>query len=86
MFITAKEFANITGENYNLILSLCKEGKLKCIETEGGHYKIFKTELDKYMGKNTEFISKEQYEEVIRENERLKTFILQLKSTIEAIN
>ena len=48
------EFAKRTGENYKTILFLCKEGQIKCAETEGGHYKIYETEVEKFLGKNNE--------------------------------
>lgn len=82
MFLTPAQFANETGENYNLILNLCKIGSLKCQITEGGHYKIYKTELDKFTN-NKDYVTREDYEAVIRENERLKSFIKQLRATIE---
>lgn len=82
MFLTPAQFASETGENYSLILSLCKDGSLKCQVTEGGHYKIFKTELEKFTA-NKDYVTKEDYEAVIRENERLKSFINQLRATIE---
>lgn len=82
MFLTPAQFARETGENYNLILNLCKDGSLKSEVTEGGHYKIYKSELEKF-NSNNDYITKEDYEAVIRENERLKSFINQLKTTIE---
>lgn len=84
MFLTPKQFAKRTGENYELILELCKNGTLECEQTEGGHFKIYKSELDKHLNKKQDFVSKEDYETVIRENERLKCFISQLKITIES--
>jgi excisionase family DNA binding protein len=84
MFITPKKFSEKTGENYDLILELCKNGTLKCEQTEGGHFKIYKSELDKHLNKRQDFVSREDYECVIRENERLKCFISQLKNTIES--
>ena len=85
MFITAKKFSELTGENYELILVLCKNGTLKCEKTEGGHFKIYKSEADKYLNRNQDFVSKEDYEAVIRENERLKCCLSQLKIIIENV-
>ena len=85
MFVSPRKFSEQTGENYELILELCKNGALKCEQTEGGHFKIYKAELDKYLNHNQDFVSKEDYEAVIRENERLKYFIAQLKLTIESV-
>ena len=81
MFISPVEFSKLTGESYCLILQMCKEGKIKCEETSGGHFKIYRTEIEKF-NKTADFISRDQYESVIRENERLKAFINQLKITI----
>lgn len=84
MFITPNKFAIKTGENYNLILEMCKKGTLRCEKTDGGHFKIHETELDRYLNEHHDFISKKEYEDVIRENERLKNFIKQLKKLIES--
>lgn len=82
MFISPVEFSKLTGESYCLVLQMCKEGKIKCEETSGGHFKIYKTEIEKFSKEERDYISREQYELVIRENERLKAFINQLKLTI----
>lgn len=84
MFLTPKKFAEITGENYELILELCKKGSIKAEITVGGHYKIYKSELDKFNESDSDYISREEYESVIRENERLKTFIKQLEVFISS--
>ena len=86
MFITPVEFSKQTGENYNLVLQMCKTGKLKCQKTTGGHFKIYASELDKANDFKEDFISKKEYEEVVRENERLKAFINQLKLVINNIS
>jgi excisionase family DNA binding protein len=83
MFLTPKEFANITGENYDLILELCKKGNLKCERTEGGHHKIYKSELEKYS--KSDFISREDYEAVIRENEMLRQKLISIQKFINNI-
>ena len=85
MFVTARKFSEATGENYELILDLCKNGTLKCEKTEGGHFKIYKSELDKQLNQKQDFVSKEEYEAVIRENEKLKCVLSQLKLTIDNI-
>lgn len=81
MFLSPVEFAKKTGENYEFIRKLCREGKLKCEVTEGNHTKIYESELNKFS--NKDYVTKEEYEKVIRENERLKTFISQLKKFIQ---
>ena len=44
--------------------------------------RLYKTEIDIYKTEK-DYISKEDYEAVVRENEKLKSFIKQLKATIE---
>lgn len=83
MFISPVEFSNKTGLGYEFVRSLCNEGKIKCEKTRGNHIKIYKSELEKVVCENKDFISREDYEKVVRENEKLKTFISQLKSFIQ---
>ncbi len=83
MFLSPVEFADKTGENYEFIRELCRKGVLKNEVTTGKHIKIYSTELEKFLNKNKDFVSKEEYESVIRENERLRLFINQLKKFIE---
>jgi excisionase family DNA binding protein len=86
MFLTPKKFAELVGENYELILDLCKKGSIKSERTEGGHYKIYETELNKFTKCTTDYIAKDEYERIIRENERLRGFIEQLKLLITNCN
>ena len=76
--LSPQVFADKTGMSYQQVLTMCKTGELEAIKTDGGHFKIFASELDKFLNKK-DFISRESYEEVLRENERLKTMIAQLK-------
>lgn len=82
--ITPQNFSKATGISYNQILKMCKSGELETVRSEGGYYKIFDCELEKFLTKK-DFISKESYEEILRENERLKTMIRQLKIAINGI-
>lgn len=83
MFITAREFAKEVGESYGLVLNLCKEGKIECEKTDGGHFKVYKSEIEKYKGKKQDdFITREDYEAVVRENEKLKCIIEQTKALL----
>ncbi len=74
-----QRFSREAGISYNQVLHMCKSGDLDTIKTDGGHFKIPEKELIKYK-KPEEYVSKEEYEEVIRENERLKTMLLQAKT------
>ncbi|MBS4959153.1 MAG: DNA-binding protein [Clostridium sp.] len=78
MFITPKKFSELTGENYELILDLCKKGSIKCERTDGGHYKIYKTEFEKFNSSSADYISKERFEAILRENEMLKERLRQI--------
>lgn len=79
MLISPVEFAKKTGISYEVARSLCLEGKIKHEVTSGNHIKIYSSEVDRFNGKKEDYVSKEDYEAVIRENERLKAFISQLK-------
>jgi hypothetical protein len=78
---TPREFAKETGLSYNQVLNMCKANELKVVKTSKGHFKIADIELNKFIQAD-ENISKEQYLEVVRENERLKNTITQLKNFI----
>ncbi|MFT8313216.1 MAG: DNA-binding protein [Clostridium sp.] len=80
--LTPRNFANKTGLSYNQVLEMCKDGELKTVRTNRGHFKISDIELDKFI-KNDNYISKEKYEELIRENEKLKFSLAQLKKYVE---
>jgi excisionase family DNA binding protein len=83
--MSPQQFGQKTGLAYEQVLNLCKKGELDAIKTEGGHFKIPERELDKFL-KNEDYVSKEEYEKVIRENERLRTMINQLKVFITNLN
>ncbi|AGK99035.1 hypothetical protein [Clostridium pasteurianum] len=83
--LTPRNFANKTGLSYNQVLTMCKEGELKTVKTNRGHFKISDIELDKFI-KNDNCISKEKYEELIRENEKLKSTLEQLKKYIGSLS
>lgn len=78
---TPRKFAKETGLSYNQVLNMCKNEQLKAIKTNKGHFKIPEIELSKFT-RNDEVITKEEYLEVVRENERLKNTIIQLKNFI----
>lgn len=76
--ISPQVFAEKTGISYNQTLTMCKTGELKAIKTDGGHFKVYDFEVDRFV-KKKDFISRESYEKVLRENERFRTMIAQLK-------
>lgn len=81
---TPREFAKKTGLSYNQVLNMCKEDELKVVKTTKGHFKIADIELNKFVQASGN-ITKEQYLEVVRENERLKNTINQLKNFIVSL-
>lgn len=80
--LTPRNFAKQTGLSYNQVLTMCKDGEIATVKSPRGHFKIADTELDKYI-KNDSYISKEDYEKVIRENENLRATISQLKKILD---
>ena len=83
--LTPNEFSKKVDLSYGQVLFMCKSNKIDAIRTNRGHYKIPEKELDKFI-KNDDYVSKEKYEEVIRENERLKTSIKILKKYVGDID
>lgn len=78
-----QKFANKTGLSYQQVLNMCKSKKIEAISTNGGHFKIPEKELDKFT--NNDYVAKEEYMKVVRENERLKTMLSQLKLIAETL-
>lgn len=79
-----QQFAKEWGLSYQQILQMCKTKEIDAIETEGGHFKIPPKELDRF--KNKDYVTKEEYLNVVRENEKLKTMITQLKTFVIELN
>ena len=65
-YVSPETYNKMTGLGVEEIKRQCRIGKLECFMTEGGHYKI-------PVRQNS--VSKEDYEKVVRENEKLKTII-----------
>ncbi|PRR70878.1 DNA-binding protein [Clostridium thermopalmarium] len=82
--LTPREFAKRTGLSYNQVLNMCKANELKIVKTCKGHFKIADIELNQFI-QSDESVTKEQYLEVIKENERLKNTITQLKNFIASL-
>lgn len=82
--LSPNQFSNKVGLSYAQVLYMCKNNQIDAIRTNKGHYKIPEKEIDKFI-KNDDYVSKEKYEQVIRENERLRTTITQLKKFMEDI-
>lgn len=65
-YVSAEKYAKMTGLGSEEVKRQCRIGKIECFMTEGGHYKIL-------VRQNA--VSREEYEKVVRENEKLKTII-----------
>jgi hypothetical protein len=86
-FLNPKEFAKETGLTYQNVLHLCKTNELGHKTTVNGRrFLIPVSELLKFQGGNNDYISIQKYEEVVRENERLKILINQFKELLKQIN
>ncbi|EDS78278.1 hypothetical protein CBC_0721 [Clostridium botulinum C str. Eklund] len=81
--LTPQQFAKETGLSYQQVLQMCKTKEINALETEGGHFKIPPKELDKFT--NSDYVSKDEYLKVIRENERLKVILTQCKNYISSL-
>lgn len=66
-FVSPKEYAKQTGLGIEQVKRLCKMGKIPYELSQGGQYhiKVFKDNC----------VSYEQYEKVLKENEKLKTIL-----------
>lgn len=82
--LSPQQFAKETGLSYNQVLQMCKTKEINVLETEGGHFKIPPKELDRF--KNSDYVTKEEYLKVIRENERLRTMIEQFKNYVSSLD
>lgn len=81
--LTPQQFAKETGLSYSQVLQMCKTKEINALETEGGHFKIPPKELDRF--KNNDYVTKEEYLRVVRENERLKTMLHQFKKYVVSL-
>lgn len=79
--LTPRNFASKSGLSYNQVLSMCKSSELKTVRTNRGHFKIADKELDRFI-RNDSYISKEDYEKLIRKNESLTTTLRQVQNYI----
>lgn len=82
--LSPQQFAKETGLSYQQVLQMCKAKEINALETEGGHFKIPPKELDKF--KNSDYVTREEYLKVIRENEKLRTMIEQFKNYVSSLD
>lgn len=79
--LSPQDYSEKTGLSYQQVLLMCKSGELKAIKTKGGHFKIRESEVDN----KQDYVSKEEYMKVVRENERLKTILEQMKAYVASL-
>jgi excisionase family DNA binding protein len=82
--LSPQTFAQKTGLSYGQVLLMCKKKEINTVVSPGGHFKIPEKELERFI-KNEDYVSKEDYEKVVRENERLKTLLKQVKGFISGM-
>lgn len=82
-FISPKDFSQISSLSYDQVLVMCKKGEIKALKSPGGHFKIFSQEIERLTSsKDNDYITKEEYMKVVRENERLKITLENIKSLL----
>lgn len=82
--LSPQKFAKEAGLSYQQVLQMCKAKEINALETDGGHFKIPEKELDRF--RNCDYVTKEEYLKVVRENERLKTMIAQFKVYVSSLD
>lgn len=81
--LSPQNFAKESGLSYQQVLQMCKSKEISALKTEGGHFKIPPKELDKF--KNSNYVTKDEYLKVVRENERLRVILTQCKNYISSL-
>lgn len=81
-FISPKVFSEEVNLSYDHVLRMCKLGEIETVKTQGGHFKIPVREIKRFTEASQEYITKADYELVVRENERLRLQLEQIKLLI----
>lgn len=84
--LSPRKFSDKTGISYDRILLMCKSMEIDSLKTKGGHFNIYDKELDRFVKSSDNYVTKEEYMKVVRENERFKTLINQLQRFVLNIN
>lgn len=82
--LNPREFAAKVGLSYNQVLIMCKSKELEAIKTRGGHYKIPEIAVSKFTEKK-DMYTKEEYQKLAKENERLKAIIISIQSKLKEV-
>ena len=73
-YVTANEYAKTHNIGVEEVKRLVRTKQLEGFITEGGHYKV--------LVRNNNSVSREKYEELLKENAQLKTTLNGIKSLI----
>lgn len=76
-YISAEEYARQSGMGAEEVKRQCRIGKIECLRTEKGYYKIPVYDNDA--------VSIEDYNKVKDENTKLKTILQQFNTTINTL-
>nr|DAR19684.1 MAG TPA: Protein of unknown function (DUF3972) [Caudoviricetes sp.] len=76
-YISAEEYARQSGMGVEEVKRQCRIGKIECLRTEKGYYKIPVYDNDA--------VSIEDYNKVKDENTKLKTILQQFNTTINTL-
>lgn len=83
--LSPQMFAKQSGLSYQQVLHMCKLKQIDAVETAGGHFRIPEKELEIFKP-NDEYVTRAEYERVIRENEKLRTILEQAKIFFKNLN
>jgi len=80
--ISPKVFAKESGMSYAAVRNLAQKGEIKCLVSPKGYLTIYESELERI--KNPEkYVLKEEYERVLKENEKLKSTLNIIAGIVE---
>ena len=75
-YVSAEEYSRQSGIGVEEVKRLCRTNQLKHFMTEGGYYKI---------AVDDDSVPREKYDEVVKENTRLRTYFENIVNTAKQI-
>ena len=76
-YVSAEEYSRRSGMGVEEVKRQCRIGNIPHVMTKKGYYKIEVYDND--------VVSKEQYDQVVEENAKLKTTVINMKSILNQI-
>lgn len=76
-YVSPKKYSELTGMGEEEVKKQCRMGTIEHKMTEGGHYKIAIYDND--------VVSREKYDDVVKENVKLKTIVEQFCNTAKQL-